>query len=165
MLAGAPVGLNVTALRREAVAEDPPVAEDDIAPEDLTTDTDVAAVPSSDGDITETALDPIAGAAAAIEAAAPSAPAAKPAPAPAPKAPKVDKPFIQIGIFSVEANANRAADTMRNAGMSPTVYEQSANGKPFWRVVVGPAQSKSERASLLKKVKATGFSDAYAVTN
>lgn len=166
MLAGAPVALNVTALRREAVAEEPPVAEDTPAEEDLAASAPTTeAVSSTDGEITESALDPIAGAAAAIEAAAPSAPAAKPPPAPAPKASKVDKPFIQIGIFSVEANANRAADTMRNAGMHPTVYEQSANGKPFWRVVVGPAQSKSERASLLKQVKATGFSDAYAVTN
>ncbi|TNF61072.1 MAG: SPOR domain-containing protein, partial [Rhodobacteraceae bacterium] len=43
--------------------------------------------------------------------------------------------------------------------------QQSANGKAFWRVVVGPAQSGSERSQLLKKVKEVGFSDAYAVTN
>jgi cell division protein FtsN len=54
---------------------------------------------------------------------------------------------------------------MRNAGIVPTVKKQSANGKAFWRVLVGPAQSTSERASLLKKIKAEGFSDAYAVTN
>ena len=77
----------------------------------------------------------------------------------------LDKPFIQIGIFSVESNAKNAAGQMRNAGLIPTVLAQSSNGKKFWRVVVGPAQSKSERSQLLKSVKATGFTDAYAVTN
>ena len=75
------------------------------------------------------------------------------------------KPYVQIGIFSVEENADRTADMMRNAGMVPTIFEQSTNGKPFWRVVVGPARSTSERTALIKQVKSVGFSDAYAVTN
>jgi len=110
----------------------------------------------------------VAGAAAAIEAAAPSpAPAAAPAPATPPKpkaqASSLDKPYIQIGIFSVEANAKSAADQMRSAGMVPTIRQETTSGKSFWRVVVGPAQSKSERTALLKQVQGTGFSDAYAV--
>ncbi len=167
MLAGAPVELNVTVLRREETPVSAPVEETvEEAPE-----VDVATLDSASSadpaDITETPLDPIAGAAAAIEAAAP-APAA-PAPvaqaaAPAAVSP-LSKPFIQIGIFSVEANANRTAGMMRDAGMIPKVLEQSSNGKPFWRVMVGPAQSKSERSSLLKGVKEAGFTDAYAVTN
>lgn len=162
MLAGAPVELHVTALRRETVEEAPEVEP-----------TEVAAV-APEAEISETQLDPIAGAAAAIDATAPaaaeapvvtaSAPAAA-APAPKPKSSSLGKPYIQIGIFSVEANAKRTADQMRNAGMVPTVLAQESNGKPFWRVVVGPAQTKSERTALLKQVKETGFSDAYAVTN
>lgn len=160
MLAGAPVELHVTALRRETVEEAPEVEP-----------TEVAAV-SPEAEISETQLDPIAGAAAAIDAPASaevpvitaSAPAAA-APAPKPKSSSLSKPYIQIGIFSVEANAKRTADQMRNAGMVPTVLAQESNGKPFWRVVVGPAQTKSERTALLKQVKETGFSDAYAVTN
>ena len=77
----------------------------------------------------------------------------------------LDKPFIQIGIFSVEQNAKNTATAMRQAGMVPTVKKQSSSGKTFWRVVVGPAQNKDERATLLKKIKGTGFSDAYAVTH
>ena len=137
---------------------------------------EATAVLAEGGEISETALDPVAGAAAAIDAAEPTpppaaaAPAAAPAKAPAPARPKpkaspLDKPYIQIGIFNVEANAKRTADQMRSAGMIPTVYEQSANGKPFWRVVVGPSQTKSDRSVLLKQVKAAGFSDAYFVTN
>jgi cell division septation protein DedD len=164
MLAGAPVELNVTVLRREAIEEAPPVEE---APAVETAALE-AADDAAPAEITETALDPIAGAAAAIEAAAP-APAAAPTAVPAAAAPAVasslEKPFIQIGIFSVEANAKRTASMMRDAGMIPTVLEQSSNGKPFWRVLVGPAQSNSERKSLLKSVKDTGFTDAYAVTH
>ncbi|AZV77302.1 SPOR domain-containing protein [Parasedimentitalea marina] len=159
MLAGAPVELNVTALRRETVDETPAIEE--AAEVEIAT---LEPVPDGDADISQTTLDPIAGAAAAIESATPPAPTA-PAPQAAASISSLEKPFIQIGIFSVEANANGTAGQMRNAGMIPTVLAQSSNGKPFWRVVVGPAQSKSERSSLLKKVKAAGFSDAYAVTN
>ncbi|WP_406648788.1 SPOR domain-containing protein [Aliisedimentitalea scapharcae] len=177
MLAGAPVELNVTALRRETVDEEPPVSEAAPLLSDLDEDSDTPAVAAgtiqsdTENQITEQALDPIAGAAAAIEAsslispAPQSAPAATAAPKPAATPSKLDKPYIQIGIFSVETNANRTAKIMRDAGMTPTVYEQSSNGKKFWRVLVGPAQTKSERSSLLKRIQKTGFSDAYAVTN
>ncbi|WP_417702015.1 SPOR domain-containing protein [Pseudophaeobacter sp.] len=160
MLAGAPVELNVTALRREAeeLPEDPlPAATGEDAPLEAE-----AASALTANDIEATPLDPIAGAAAAIEAAPPQS---------APQAPATQrvsplaKPYIQIGIFSVESNAKNTAGQMRNAGLIPTVLAQTSNGKPFWRVVVGPAQSSSERSHLLKAVKAAGFTDAYAVTN
>ena len=172
MLAGAPVELNVTALRKETV--DPEPAPDAVPAVEGLSDPGSVETAALDAP----AADPIADAAAAIEASAPATanpvapaaspkPAARPAAAPAPttRATALNKPYIQIGIFSVEANAKRTADQMRNAGIIPTVYEQSSNGKPFWRVVVGPAQSKSERSQLLKTVKDAGFSDAYAVTN
>ncbi|MVO16657.1 SPOR domain-containing protein [Parasedimentitalea huanghaiensis] len=161
MLAGAPVELNVTALRRETVDETPTIED--------AADVEVATLePNSDtsGDISQTQLDPIAGAAAALEASTPAAPTAPTSSSTLPaKVSPLAKPYIQIGIFSVEANAKGTAGQMRNAGMIPTVIEQTSNGKPFWRVVVGPAQSNSERSALLKKVKSAGFSDAYAVTN
>ncbi|WP_300550192.1 SPOR domain-containing protein [Roseovarius sp.] len=167
MLAGAPVQLNVTALRREETPEAAPAAEE--APiEEL----------AAPGEIGATSLDPIAGAAAAIDAAeaqaasdeakpeaAAAAPKAAPAPAPAPRATSLEKPFIQIGIFSIEQNASNTATAMRQAGMLPTVIEQTSQGKTFWRVIVGPATNSSERGVLLKKIKGIGFDDAYPVTN
>ncbi len=155
MLAGAPAQLNVTALRRE---EAPEPAAADAATDDL-------AAPAT---VEATALDPVAGAAAAIDEAEASTVAAatpNPAPTPAAQTSTISKPFIQIGIFSVEQNANNTATAMRQAGMVPTVKKQSASGKTFWRVIVGPAASTSERAALLKKIKGIGFDDAYAVTN
>ncbi|MEM8656340.1 MAG: SPOR domain-containing protein, partial [Pseudomonadota bacterium] len=133
--------------------------------------------------ITETTLDPIESAAAALDAPLPEAtPAAattavqgiqpdpKPQVTPAaattrPTASRLEKPFIQIGIFSIQANAERTAKQMRSAGVIPTVKTFERDGKTFWRVVVGPAGTTSERSQLLKTIKGEGFTDAYAVTN
>lgn len=156
VLAGAPTQLNVVALRREEVPDNATSAP----PQDA---------PISDGSfdaptaVAETTLDPIAeSAAAALDATPAPAPAAATAPA---ASSSLDKPFIQIGIFSIEQNANNTATAMRQAGMVPTVLEQSSSGKAFWRVLVGPAQTRAERSTLLAKIKDTGFTDAYAVTN
>ncbi|SIO00754.1 SPOR domain-containing protein [Vannielia litorea] len=116
---------------------------------------------------------PIAPAAAGLAtpeiSAAPLGATAAAATAPAPKAagpkPSGGKNYIQIGIFSVEDNANRTAANMRKAGVVPTVYEQQSAGKTFWRVVIGPAHSAADRQVLLEKVKAMGFQDAYFVSN
>lgn len=151
VLAGAPVSLDVVALRRKEVAAEPatPVEADTVA---------------APAEVSETPLDPIAAAGAAIDAAEPAAAPAAPAPKPKP-ASSLAKPYLQVGIFSVEANANRTAKQMRGAGMLPVIRPGETAGKPFWRVIVGPASSSAERASLLKKIKAEGFTDAYPVTN
>ena len=152
ILAGAPAPLSVVALRKEIVAVDPAPEETELAaPEEVETAT----------------LDPLAGAAEALADAPPTPAAAPQAPAPTPKprASALTKPFIQIGIFSVEANANRTAQQMRGAGLLPTIKPGSRDGKPFWRVLVGPATNSSERAILLKQVQEQGFADAYVVTN
>lgn len=168
MLAGSPVQLNVTALRREEVA-DPSAAPT----EELDAPSDIEAAPLDD---TGTPDNPIAAAAAALDeveaasgaAPAPSAaPAPRPAPAPAaaPAASSLAKPFVQIGIFSVEGNAANTAESLRRAGMVPTIKPGSSSGKAFWRVVVGPATSSSERSAILRQIKALGFADAYYVTH
>ena len=169
MLAGQPTPLNVTALRKEQVEIAPPVAE---APP--------AEAAPIDTVETETLDDPLEAAAAAIDRAegaqvgditpadATPAPTPTPTPAAAPASqPKstLDKPFIQIGIFSVEANANRTGDNLRKAGVVPTVKRGEVKGKPFWRVIVGPAGTKADRAALLEKARELGFADAYFVTN
>lgn len=192
MLAGAPVQLNVTALRREAVEPEKPAEPEEPATEEPAEE--VVEEPAEEVveetpkvepnpvrppslrpvrkpvvEIEETALDPIAGAAAAaIEASAVAADAAGASATPEPArsaSGSLRKPFIQIGIFNVEANANRTADQMRAAGMVPRVLQQTANDKPFWRVLVGPARNRAERKALMAQIKETGFTDAYPVTN
>ncbi|HHX88365.1 MAG TPA: hypothetical protein GX700_01125 [Paracoccus sp.] len=97
-------------------------------------------------------------------AAAPSAPgsAASP-PAPARAASTLAQPFVQIGIFSVETNATGARNQMQAAGLNAEIRQGRASGRDFWRVVVGPASDSTARAQMLERVRAMGFSDAYAV--
>lgn len=179
VLAGQPSNLNVVALRREEVEDTTPPE-----PTPVIGDAAAGAMPAAPS-VSEGTLDPVATtAAAAIDAdplppAAGAAPAAAPAPvetlaaAPAPKpvakpasaASKLKKPYIQIGIFSVEQNAQNTATSMRQSGMVPTVKTHNTQGKEFWRVVVGPAQTKGEMDTLLKTIKDSGFTDAYAVSN
>ncbi|MDG1532030.1 MAG: SPOR domain-containing protein [Paracoccaceae bacterium] len=162
LTAGKPANLNVTALRREEVV--PKV-------EEINPETQVLAAPAG---VEETTLDPVATASAALARIdgdlAPEAPsAAKPVAAAAVPKPKeqksifLSKPYVQIGFYSVEANAKKTGELLRKAGMVPTVKKQTSNGKTFWRVIVGPAATAIERGILLKSIKALGYSDAYSV--
>ena len=76
----------------------------------------------------------------------------------------LSKPYIQVGIFSIEQNARNTAEVMHQLNIQPTVKEQTSRNKTFWRVIVGPAVDMNERSTLLQKVKAVGFGDAYAVS-
>lgn len=135
--------------------------------------TDIAA--TADAAITETEVAVAAPVAAPIEATplqdTPIVSAAvTPTPEPVatlgrePAATALDRPFVQIGIFSVQENANNTGQTLRNAGLVPTIYDQTSNGRQFWRVVVGPAPSTEDRAAVLETVRGLGFEDAYFVT-
>ncbi|MCX7889598.1 MAG: SPOR domain-containing protein [Rhodobacteraceae bacterium] len=73
------------------------------------------------------------------------------------------RPYVQIGIFSRQDNAQRAADQMNAAGLSAVVKPDSSQGKAFWRVIVGPASSIGERDSLAARVRGMGYPDAYPV--
>ena len=120
-------------------------------------------------EIETASLDPLAAAGAAIDAAettAAGAAVASAAPATAPRtAATLQQPYIQIGIFSVSENAENTATSLRRAGLVPTVREQEARGKRFWRVIVGPATDADERRTLLAKVRDLGFEDSYYVSN
>lgn len=179
ILAGAPAKLNVTALRREETEEPVEIEEETDVEEE-----DAVEVVASPTDVDTASLDPIAAASAAIDAAPETPPAAAastaavlpevaveipdplvPEPAAEIAAVVPAKPFIQIGIFSVEKNANRASRRMSRAGIVPTVKKSEVNGQPFWRVVVGPANSAEEFETLSGSIKAQGYSDAYAVAD
>lgn len=163
MVAGAPATISVTALRREEVPVEAPDATKPIldanagvkttpldAPKDGAAPAATAPVPA-----VPKAPAPLPAKPAADTAAKPAD--AKPAPAAAP-APSAGAAVIQIGIFSVEANAKRAADTLKKAGISATVKAETAQGKSFWSVT---ATGSGDRTALLDKVKGLGFKDAY----
>lgn len=104
----------------------------------------------------------IPGPGAASGAALPQADIAPPAPLPATD---LGRAYVQIGIFSTSANAAKAADQMKAAGLTATLREDQGQGKPYWRVIVGPAASVAERDVLATRVKAIGYPDAYPVEN
>ena len=176
LLAGAPAKITVTALRR---AEDTPAAATaatDTASATATGEPAKAGKPAKAAAIETGALDTGAVAAAIdkADATAPvmdpnamakAAPAASTAAAPAASSPSSGgKSYIQLGIFSVEANAKRAADTVTKAGASAAVRKEDSKGKPYWSVVAGPAASAADRDALMKKIQGLGFADAYFVS-
>ena len=136
---------------RRTTASDTAAAADEVAT------TESAAAPAVE---TQT-LDPVTtGAAAAIAAAdADDKPAPRPERTQAPSG--LRNPFVQVGLFTVEANAFSARDNLRSAGIVPTVLEGSNDNGPFWRVVVGPVTTKDDQAELLAQVKRLGFRDAF----
>lgn len=163
LLAGQPAKVSVTALRRE---ENP-----------ATTDASKPLL-----DVAETAEGEAPGAGttpevlpkqAAIAAAPAPSPAAAAAPVPAAASPAAPKPaaapaataagahVLQIGIFSVEANATRTAEVLRKAGLAAAIRPGQTQGKAHWSVTA----SGSDRAALLAKAKSLGFADAYFVKN
>ncbi len=77
--------------------------------------------------------------------------------------PAPDQPFVQIGIFSVEDNANAARDRMRAAGLPADIRQGRVEDRHFWRVVIGPAHTEAARADVLRQVRGMGFADAYPV--
>lgn len=152
ILAGRPTKINVTALRREEV----PVETPDVARPIL----------DANEAVQTTSLDPVKTANAALDKAEAKPPAPKQVAAPVttPKPAKSGgKNLIQIGIFSVEANANRASASLGKAGIPAKVVKESSQGKTFWRVTAGPADA-SGRDAMLSKVKGLGFKDAYFVS-
>jgi cell division septation protein DedD len=95
-----------------------------------------------------------------------AAPAATPAAAPAPASSASggpDRPYVQIGIFSVEANANDTAAMLRTQGIVPEVRRTQSGERVYWRVLAGPAGSRADLDALLSQVKSLGFADAYFV--
>jgi len=149
ILAGKPAVLNVTALRREQVPEDTGATP----PQEKSTDINsiaAAAIDKADGKKTDVK---------------PAETKTIPETTSQKKPSKLAKPYIQIGIFSIESNANNSATSLRTLGVIPIVKKQSSKGKTFWRVLIGPATSSAERSALLKKARSLGFSDAYFVTN
>ncbi|MDX8352432.1 SPOR domain-containing protein [Cognatiyoonia sp. IB215182] len=179
ILAGAPTSLNVVVLRREEVVEEEAPAEPEVNP----------VVAALDAPVTVEAapLDPIAGAAAAIDAAEDAgevtAEAITAVPVALPAATEDTTPetgarqvqpaldaageadltgdLIQIGVFSVEANATGAAERLRAAGIPASVEVQQAGGRDVWRLVASPIDEDAE--ATIARIAEQGFPDAFLV--
>jgi cell division septation protein DedD len=143
LLAGQPALINVTALRREE--------------EKAKVDANQPILDTAETVKTETIAN--SSAAVAVQTLAPAELKAPQTANNAPSAPLIADgqagQLIQIGLFSVEGNANRAVATLRAAGIAANVRASTSKGKPLWSVT-----ARGDSASLAK-AKAAGFNDAY----
>jgi len=187
LIAGQPTELEVVALKRvEVPLEEPGPAPGDEGMETAGSEGEISETALDDpiasaaaaieeasgrsGEQTGTRPTPRPDITTAAEAAGVSTPGGKAGAAPAADrgagpVSALPKPFIQIGIFSVEQNARNTATSLKTAGLTPVVKRHESQGKIFWRVLVGPAASKADLARMLKEAKALGFADAYPVRN
>ncbi|MBS0582161.1 MAG: septal ring lytic transglycosylase RlpA family protein [Proteobacteria bacterium] len=75
---------------------------------------------------------------------------------------KIHKPalYLQVGAYSDQANAERAAETLRGARLGAVrVVEGAANGRAVRRVRIGPLRDADEADALAPKVRALGLGE------
>jgi len=148
VLAGQPTTLRVTALRRETINEaDPATGGEAQVPQAVAT----GELPPAGATDTSALKQKVLASVSKSK--------------PAYNSSSLDKPFVQIGFFSVKSNATANVAKMNNSGIPAKIVKSNAKGKTFWRVLAGPAASTSERRQLLSMIKSQGFTDAYFVRN
>lgn len=188
ILAGAPTEISVVALMREEVEIEAP---EDINPVIASLETPVnveqtplepakpadpiagaaAAIAAAENTVADAGTTAVAAgastAAGAAAAALNSTPAddAEAAPdageTPPPEPPALAGRLVQIGVFSIQDNAENAAARLRDAGVPTTVLPQQAGGRTVWRVVSGPAADADAQTAMLATIKDAGFPDAF----
>lgn len=75
---------------------------------------------------------------------------------------KIHKPalYLQVGAYSDQANAERAASALRAAQVGAVrVVEGTSNGRPVRRVRIGPLRDAAEADALTPKVRALGLGE------
>jgi len=75
---------------------------------------------------------------------------------------KIHKPalYLQVGAYSDQTNAERAAATLRGAQLGAVrVVEGSSNGRTVRRVRIGPLRDTDEADALTPKVRALGLGE------
>ena len=75
--------------------------------------------------------------------------------------PPLDGPKAQVGVFSVELNANASAGLIIDNGIDAVVLPETMGGRTVWRVIAGPMFDESG----IDQLKALGFVDAYVASD
>jgi DedD protein len=115
----------------------------------------VAAVPPPQA---EPQVEPPAAVAAAPEKQPKAAPVAKPAPAPPPAASPVSSGWsVQLGSFSERPNAERLANEVETHGFRAYLEPLKQPDRTFYRVRVGPRNTRDEAAELAGRLAKAGY--------
>lgn len=176
ILAGEPVKISVTALRREEAKAEADASRPLLDANEGVTATTLGDAPTGTIDTAAAGAGtkpaarpadlatsapgpkaPVVTSAPVATATAAADPATSPAPDPAATGAQAR---VQIGIFSIEANAKTAVEKLTKAGVTATSRKETTQGKTWWSVV---ASAPGARDALLAKVKGLGFPDAYAI--
>jgi DedD protein len=64
--------------------------------------------------------------------------------------------MVQLGVFSIQANAERLAQELKNQGFHALVSENSGGGRPLWRVRSGPVAERAAAEQLNARLRAAG---------
>jgi cell division protein FtsN len=84
-----------------------------------------------------------------------------PAPRPALKTVTVTEYTIQVGSFSSRDKADEAVKTLKDKGLTPAVTTKSIADKQYYRLRIGPYDTKGEAEKFLEWVKAIpGFQES-----
>jgi len=168
VIAGTPTEISIVVLRREEVEVDVPEAavaaiadaNMTIPPRRAVQATVPAPAPATDSAanftaIMEETLDSVAPPDAATEAVAPAASEGVSGLF------RLRKPYIQIGTFAEEANADALVEALVAAGVLAQSQANDPENPTMWRVVSGPYEKRSERSAQLRIIKGLGYTDAF----
>ncbi len=64
--------------------------------------------------------------------------------------------MVQLGVFSVQANAERLAQELKSQGFHALVSENGGGGRPLWRVRSGPVVERAAAEQLNARLRAAG---------
>ncbi len=144
--------------KEEAPTEKAPAEEPPVRPEQTK-----AAIP-----VPEKAIEPAPRVVSRPQATRPATtapvtgPVQKPAPQPAPREVSVTEYWIQAGSYTSSSRAQEIAQALEDQGLVSKITTRALSGKTYYRVRIGPYQSKSEAEKFLEWVKAVkGFESSY----
>jgi DedD protein len=63
---------------------------------------------------------------------------------------------VQLGVFSIQANAERLAQELKSQGFHALVSENGGGGRPLWRVRTGPVADRGAAEQLNARLRAAG---------
>jgi DedD protein len=64
--------------------------------------------------------------------------------------------MVQVGVFSIRANAERLAQELKSQGFHALVSEIGGGGRPLWRVRTGPVAERAAAEQLNARLRAAG---------
>ena len=64
--------------------------------------------------------------------------------------------MVQIGVFSIQSNAERLVQELKSQGFHVLVSENSGGGRALWRVRTAPVAERAAAEQLNARLRAAG---------